>query len=536
MSSATYTSLPLSSSAGASTRTFSHGGSITLTSSEPLQYTYAFRRTRVVVVCALFAALGGLTFGYDQGVIANVLVMPDFVRRFPVTPAQIGWMTAVLELGAMIGALSASFAADTWSRRYAICIASVIFCIGSAMQAGASSFGFLTAGRAIGGFGIGALSMCAPLYISEISAPDVRGRLLALEQLTICVGVVLGFWTGYFTHGLGGSFAWRLPLAIQILPGIVLGFGCLLLPPSPRFLILKGDTDGARRSLSRLRDVPEDDDLLHLELLEIRIDVQLSQDASWSALWHTYRSRTLIGVGLGFFQQWTGINALLYYGPTLMAKLGLNSPLLGAGGIGIVQALAAWPAIALIDTAGRRPLYIYGAGSLAILHLGVAGLTWRYDTVWDQYPAAGYTAVALLYIFTAVYGVSLGPITWVLPAEIFPTSVRSRGVALSTASTWFNNFLVGLSTPVLVERSAAATYALFAVACVFATIWSVRTLPETRGLALEEIDKALGVADASTMAGESEADYRRKVEEQHGLPQLVRELLEPDAEEDGQLQ
>ncbi|EJD46986.1 general substrate transporter [Auricularia subglabra TFB-10046 SS5] len=530
-----YVALPHTTSAGATTRTFAHGGHITVTSLEPLQYTYAFGRTTFTIVCALLAALGGLTFGYDQGVIANVLVMPDFVARFPATPAQVGWMTAILELGALFGALSASVAADRLSRRYAIVLASIIFCVGSTIQAIAWSFDALTFGRAVGGVGIGALSMLAPLYITEISAPDVRGRLLALEQLAICTGVVLGFWAGYFARPLGGSLAWRLPLAIQVIPGLVLAVGVLILPPSPRFLVLRSDLTGARWSLARLRNLAPTDSLIELELLEIQVDVALSHGASWSSLWNRYKKRTLVGVGVGFFQQWTGINALLYYGPTLMSKLGLEATLVGAGGIGIVQVLAVGPALALIDLIGRRPLLIYGAAAMAFMHLGVALLTWNYAAHWDAHPAAGMGAVVLLYLFTFAYGVSFGPVTWVLPAEVFPASIRSRGVALSTASTWFNNFLVGLITPVLLETSATATYALFAIACIVGSLWASRSVPETRGLALEEVDRAFGHGDSEEWSGE--IDERAKacglVEERLGLPLLVQQLVDESEDEDG---
>ncbi|KZV84354.1 general substrate transporter [Exidia glandulosa HHB12029] len=532
MTTSDYVALPSSSSSpSATTRTLQNGGHITVTSLEPLQYTYAFGRTTFTIVCALLAALGGISFGYDQGVIANVLVMPDFVARFPATPAQVGWMTAILELGALLGALGASAVADRWSRRYAICLASAVFCVGSTIQAAAWSFDSLTFGRAVGGIGIGALSMLAPLYITEISAPDVRGRLLALEQLAICTGVVMGFWAGFFTRSLGGSIAWRLPLAVQAIPGVVLGIGCLFLPPSPRYLVLRDDLLGAQRSLARLRNLHPHDALLQLELLEIRIDVALSKESSWSSLWTTYRPRTLIGMGIGFFQpdartEWTGINALLYYGPTLMAKLGLEASLVGAGGIGIVQVLAVGPALGLIDSAGRRPLLIYGAAAMAIMHASVSALTWKYDTIWDQHALAGWTAVGLLYLFTMAYGVSFGPVTWVLPAEVFPTSIRSRGIAVSTASTWFNNFLVGLLTPVMLDYSAAATYAVFACACVIAGIWAARYVPETRGLALEEVDRAFG-----TKEQEGETEARHKMEEQLGLGRLVREIVDLDENE-----
>ncbi|KZP13010.1 general substrate transporter [Athelia psychrophila] len=531
-------------------------------------YTYAYgppglpglAHNGFALCCAVFASIGGLTFGYDQGVIANVLVMKDFAERFPIGPWEKGLMTAVLELGALFGALSAGVLADRYSRRHSIFIACLIFCVGSAMQCAAHSLGHLIAGRAIGGVGVGALSMLSPLYMAEIAPPEVRGSLMALEQLAIVLGVVLGFWTGFGTREIPSSLSWRLPLGLQLLPGALLLGGCLLLPPSPRLLVLHGRDAEARTALARLRGREEADGILQIELLEMRIEVALihraahldartrlhadtgmqSEARAWARLWSPeYRARTAVGVGMMFFQQWSGINALLYYGPTLVAALGIGSSgaagggegesagLMVSGGIGIVQLLAVGPAIVWIDSLGRRPLLRGGSIAMALAHALVAVLVFLYEGQWAAHRVGGWVAVGCLYAFTAAYGVSYGPIGWVLPSEVFPLSVRSKGVALSTASNWVNNFIIGLITPALMEWSAPATFAVFAVACSAAYVWATYFVPETAGVSLEEIDAVF-----RSEAGRRDAEIKAELEHEMRLLELVRSVAGVGDEED----
>ncbi|KAH7911331.1 general substrate transporter [Hygrophoropsis aurantiaca] len=527
-------------------------------------YTYAYGpggvsgllENRYAVACAIFASIGGLSFGYDQGVIANVLVMDDFLRRWPVGPWEKGLMTAVLELGALFGALSAGVMADRYSRRHSILFASVVFCIGSALQCGAGSLNNLILGRAIGGFGVGALSALSPLYLAEISPPELRGSLMALEQLAIVSGVVFGFWAGFATKGVQGSASWRIPLALQLIPGILLTLGSFLsittggsllkslpesdpldhpasalhhsapnrdiqpwtfalLPPSPRFLVMRGRNDEALRVLARLRMRGESD--LLLELLEMKVTVALERHAISSnpinnnesiqatkngsvmrkLFGQKYIRRTMIGIMVMFFQQWSGINALLYYGPTLVKNIGFgdsttNSTLFIAGGIGIVQFLAVGPAIILIDRWGRKPLLRGGAAAMALSHLLIAVLIFQYEHDWAGHAWAAWVAVGAIYMFTFSYGTSFGPISWVIPAEVFPLAVRSRGVALATGSNWTNNFFIGLITPPLMEISAGHTFLLFACACALAYLWATHIIPETAGVSLEEMDRIFG--------------------------------------------
>ncbi|KAH9855919.1 general substrate transporter [Lenzites betulinus] len=469
--------------------------------------------------------------------------MKDFIQRWHLSPWQTGLMTAALELGSLVGALTAGTLADKYSRRQSIFTACAIFSLGSALQCGAQSSGHLILGRGIGGLGVGALSMLSPLYMAEISPPEVRGSLMAMEQFAIVVGAVLGFWAGFFTREIPGSASWRIPLAIQLVPGILLGAGCFALPPSPRLLVQHGRIDEALRALAKLRlrsrAEIETDPLLQIELLEMQAEVALIEQTStsespstakpgtlrgelhaWTRLFSPkLRKRTYIGVLMMFFQQWSGINALLYYGPTLMHSLGMQGDavtLLSAGGVGIVQFLAVLPAIVFIDRLGRRPLLRGGSLTMALSHLSIAILVWRYSGDWSAHAFAARIALACVYTFTAAYGVSYGPIGWILPSEVFPLSARSKGVALSTASNWSNNFLIGLLTPVFMEYSASGTFLIFATACFFGYVWSTHFVPETANVSLEEIDAVFG-----SSAGLEDIALKRQIETDLGLHDLV---------------
>ncbi|KAI0753157.1 general substrate transporter [Daedaleopsis nitida] len=496
--------------------------------------------------------------------------MKDFVARWHLSAWDTGLMTAALELGSLVGALTAGTLTDKYSRRQSIFTACAIFCIGSALQCAAQSPFHLILGRGIGGLGVGALSMLSPLYMAEISPPEVRGSLMALEQFAIVLGAVLGFWTGFFTRDIEGSASWRIPLGIQLIPGILLGVGCLALPPSPRLLVAQGRIDEALRSLARLRlRSPEEsatdpllqaryslghgqDEHITIELLEMQVEaslieqtatgdsIQTAKPGSLQAEIHAWARlfepkmlrRTLIGVFMMVFQQWSGINALLYYGPTLMHSLGLQGDavtLMSAGGIGIVQFLAVLPAIVFIDRVGRRPLLRWGSIAMALSHLLIAVLVYRYSAAWPAHPLAARVSVGCVYAFTAAYGTSYGPIGWILPSEVFPLSARSKGVALATASNWSNNFLIGLLTPVLMERSPSGTFFVFSAACALGYVWVTRFVPETANVSLEEIDAVFG-----SSAGREDVALKRQLEVDLGLHNVIRQWAhEPGRERDG---
>ncbi|RMY41507.1 hypothetical protein D0864_16194, partial [Hortaea werneckii] len=238
-----------------------------------------------VALCAVFAALGGLLFGYDQGVVSVILTEEQFLTRFTRIDEGSGnagfWkglLTAMIELGALLGALNQGWIADKYSRKYSIVIAVVVFTIGSALQTGAVDYAMLTVARFIGGLGIGMLSMVAPLYISEISPPEIRGTLLVLEEFSIVTGIVIAFWITYGTRYMPSEWAWRLPFLLQIFPGLGLGIGIIFLPFSPRWLASKGRDEEALHNLAKLRQLPTTDRRVQLELFDIRAEVALHQE------------------------------------------------------------------------------------------------------------------------------------------------------------------------------------------------------------------------------------------------------------------
>ncbi|CAI7595473.1 hypothetical protein PCG10_004153 [Penicillium crustosum] len=473
-----------------------------------------------VVLCAACSTLGGLLFGYDQGVVSVILVMDQFLTEFPRidegNPGSgfaKGLLTAMIELGALIGAFNQGWIADKISRRYSILVAVAIFTLGSVLQTAAYGYPMLTVARLIGGIGIGMLSMVAPLYISEISPPECRGTLLVLEEWCIVLGIVIAFWITYGTQYMVGEWAWRLPFLLQLIPGFVLAAGVYALPFSPRWLASKGRDEEALDSLCRLRSLPASDRRIRQELMDIQAEVRFHQQinrenhpnlqggdikssilqelSSWAdcfkkGCWR----RTHIGIGLGFFQQFIGINALIYYSPTLFATMGLDRSmqLIMSGVLNVVQLVGVTTSIWTMDVVGRRKLLLGGAALMAISHIIIAALVGIYSVDWPSHKAEGWTSVAFLLFYMLAFGATWGPIPWAMPSEIFPSSLRAKGVALSTCSNWLNNFIIGLITPPLVQDTGYGAYIFFAVFCLLAGVWTYFFVPETKGRTLEQMD------------------------------------------------
>ncbi|KAI4655332.1 hypothetical protein J4E93_000044 [Alternaria ventricosa] len=487
-----------------------------------------------VAMCAAFATIGGLLFGYDQGVISVTLVMDQFLDRFPRVSSEAsgagfwkGLMTAMLELGALIGALFAGWIADKLSRKYSIVVAVIIFTIGSFLQTAAMDYAMLTVGRLIGGWGIGALATIAPLYISEIAPPEIRGALLVLQEFSIVLGIVIAFWTTYGTRFMAGEWSWRLPFLIQMIPGLILGAGIVFLPFSPRWLASKGRDDEALVVLGKLRKLPTDDPRIFQEWCEIRAEVTFNHEVSverhpelqaktrtnefklevqsWlDCFRHGCWKRTVVGVGIMFFQQFVGINALIYYSPSLFETLGQDyeMQLLLSGIINCTQLVGVATSLWTMDRFGRRPLLLTGAALMFICHLIIAVLVGKFGGRWLDFAVEGWVAVAFLFFYMFSFGATWGPVPWAMPSEIFPSSLRAKGVALSTCSNWFNNFIIGLITPPLVQNTGFGAYTFFAVFCGLAFVFTFFVVPETSGKTLEEMDQVF--KDVSSEAEEQQ--------------------------------
>ncbi|KAE8227875.1 hypothetical protein CF326_g7215 [Tilletia indica] len=499
---------------------------------EGLKYAYGQRglagliEDRLVFGMAALAALGGLLFGYDQGVISVTLVMEQFTGRFPrIDPTQDsaagfwkGLLTAMIELGAILGAASAGYIADRYSRRNAIRSGVVWFIVGSVLQTAAQGYGMLVAGRLIGGVGIGTLSMTAPLYMAEVSPPNIRGMLLGLEEFMIVFGICAAYGITYGTRYMRGTeWAWRFPFLLQIAPGLILAAGVTLLPYSPRWLAAKGRDKECLDVLVRLRRRPADDPAVQAEFLEIRSEALLQRERkqerhptlmdgksssnillelhSWAdTLKSGCRRRTIVGVGLMFFQQFVGINALIYYSPQIFEQLGLSydSRLTMGWVANLCQLLGVIISFPLVDRVGRKPLLAFGSIGMTVCLAIVAGLTARFSSDWASHRGEGWTAVAFVFCYMVIFGMSWGPVPWAMPAEIFPSSLRAKGVALSTVSNWFNNFIIGLITPPLIQSTGYGAFVFFAVFSFLSLFFTIFVVPETRGVTLEQMDSLFG--------------------------------------------
>ncbi|THV07390.1 general substrate transporter [Dendrothele bispora CBS 962.96] len=482
-------------------------------------------RNRRIFAMAVFASLGGFLSEYLQGVFSSVLPMHAFTNRmhsWTDDTGRKGWLVAILELGAWVGVLATGPLADILSRKNTILLAVVIFCIGVVFQTAAQNPSWILGGRFVTGMGVGSLSMAVPLYNAEMSPPEVRGSLVALQQLAITFGIMISFWIDFGTNFIGGTgdtqseAAWRIPLALQLVPALVLGVGMIFMPFSPRWLVNQGRDDEAITVLSNARGLAPDNELVKIEFLEIkaqhlfeqetsRARFPLYQDGSRSSNFklgmEEYMSlftnrallwRTAVGSITMFFQQWTGVNAILYYAPTIFTNLGLQGntvPLLATGVVGIAMFLATIPAVIWIDQVGRKPVLVSGAFLMAACHLIVAILTARFQSDWPAHSAAGWAACALVWLFAVAFGYSWGPCGWVLVAEIYPLSVRGKAMSVASSSNWMNNFIVGQVTPTMIEHLTFGTFIFFGVFSLLGGLFILFLVPETKGVTLEEMEE-----------------------------------------------
>ncbi|TKY87543.1 hypothetical protein EX895_003557 [Sporisorium graminicola] len=480
---------------------------------------------------AVFASMGGLIYGYNQGMFGQILSMHSFSEASGVTgiqnPTLSGLLTSILELGAFIGVLMNGYVSDAVGRKKCVVFGVAWFIVGVIIQAAThgGSYDYILAGRTITGVGIGSLSMIVPLYNAELAPPEIRGSLVALQQLAIVAGVMISYWFTYGTNYIGGTgagqsrAAWLIPITVQILPAVILGIGIFWLPESPRWLINEGREQESLAVIAGLRRLPESDLLVQLEFLEVKAqklfedrisahDYPNYQDNSRSSKFRLglaqYKSlvtnpsnlrRTLVAVLIMMFQQWTGINFILYYAPFIFKKIGLEGntiSLLASGVVGIVLFLATIPAVLFIDTWGRKPTLIAGAAIMGTCHLVVAIIIARCGGDWPAHRAAGWIACAFVWIFAAGFGFSWGPCGWIVVAEVFPLGLRAKGVSIGAASNWLNNFAVAMSTPDFIEAAPYGVFIFLGLMCATAIAYVIFFVPETKQKSLDELDALFG--------------------------------------------
>ena len=433
---------------------------------------------------AIIASLGGFLFGYDTAVISGTI---DFVTfQFQLDAVGTGWYVSSALLGCILGVSIAGLLSDKYGRKKLLILSAMLFGISATGCAFTIGFTDLVIYRLIGGLGIGVASMLSPLYISELSPSHKRGRLVALYQFAITVGILFSYFINsnllklshaeflLQTTGLLNKImvreVWRIMLGTSVLPAILFLFLLLFVPESPRWLTIKGDEPGALRVLKKI--IPEDE--AQKEINDIKTNLQRETGGFGIFFKGGFRLAMIIGISLAFLTQISGINAIIYYGPKILEEAGL--PIADALGgqvvIGLVNVLFTLIAIWKIDRLGRKPLLLAGVIGI-ISSLIIIGSLFYFNST------NTYLLLIFILLFIACFAFSYGPVIWVLLSEIFPAKIRGKAMSLATFSLWIGTALVGQLTPVFLEKlKPAGTFWLFALLTVPALYLAIKLIPE----------------------------------------------------------
>ncbi|OGM46514.1 sugar transporter [Aspergillus bombycis] len=452
------------------------------------------------------AGSGFLLFGYDQGVMSGLLSGDAFVHTFPEIDTTTGGngsstlqgtVVAIYEIGCFLGAIMALVWGEKVGRRMCILAGCVILSIGAALQATAYGIPHMIVGRIVAGVGNGLNTSTIPVWHSELSKPESRGKGLAIELCINIFGVMTAYWVDYGMSYVKNDAQFRFPLALQILFAILTFIGILALPESPRWLIAHGRESDARRIIWSLQpnahSIGEDDAVVNQDVAEITQAIREEQSATEESSFmmvfkngpQKFLYRTLLGMGGQMMQQLSGVNLITYYNTVIFEKsVGMthNLALLLAGFNGVAYFVSTLVPIWTIDRLGRRKLMLFAVVGQGACMAILAG------TVADGGHAAGLVATVMLFLFNFFFGVGLLAIPWLLPAEYSPLATRTRSAALATATNWIFTFLVVEITPVSIDNVGYRTYIYFAVFnfCFIPLIYFF--YPETRNLTLEQID------------------------------------------------
>jgi SP family galactose:H+ symporter-like MFS transporter len=440
----------------------------------------ARRARRNVVLTAAIAGLGGLLFGYDTGVIAGALL---FIKTdFGLGSFAQGLVVAAVPIGAIGGAAIAGPAADTYGRRLMILIAAAVFIVGALVSAAAPGVEVLVLARVVIGIAIGLASAAAPVYISEVAPPESRGRLVSFFQLAVTIGILIAYLVGLAFDGIEG---WRWMLGLGCVPALALAFGMVRMPQSPRWLVMTGDDFAARATLAKIR--VDDPDTIDRELEEIKDSIEAKPGEWRELLQPVVKAALVVGVGLAILQQVTGINTVIYYAPTIVEFTGVNSSagsILAAVGVGVINVAMTVVALRLLDRAGRRTLLMIGVSGMVIslFSLGLAFVGGGGSTL------SSVVAIVSLMAYVASFAISLGPIFWLLNAEIYPLSVRSKAAGIGTMANWTFNFIVSLTFLLLIEvLGRPGAFWFYGGIGILTLLFCWKLVPETKGKRLEDI-------------------------------------------------
>jgi sugar porter (SP) family MFS transporter len=449
-------------------------------------------QNRFVLRLALIAALGGFLFGYDTGVISGAL--PFISKDLGASQFDQQAFVGSLLIGAVVGAILSGFSADALSRRRTKIISGSIYVIAALGSAFSQTATELIAARFVLGLAVGTASFVSPMYISELAPKRIRGGVTSFNQLMIVGGIFSAYIVNWALKGAADN--WRWMLGLGAVPGLALAIGMFFQPFSPRWLVEQDREDEARDVLLRARN--HDDDAVGEEIRDIRRAAE--QEGGLRKLWQPQvRPLVLVGVALAIAQQFIGVNTVIYYAPTILkfTGLGTSSAITQALSVGLANVVFTIVAILVLDRIGRRPLLITGTAG-CIISLAVLGAFFASPSLQHSAP---WLALACLITYIASFAIGLGPVFWLMISEIFPLTVRSPAMSISTVGNWTANFLVSsfflTLTSAITRQGTFWLYGGFGVAALI--YFSVR-VPETKDRSLEQIERELGAGGTETAA------------------------------------
>ena len=442
----------------------------------------AVKQKGFVYVVGITGALAGLLFGLDTGVISGAL--PFIKATFGLSIQESEAIVTAVLIGAVLGTILSGVITRKLGRHFAIWMSAFIFCVGALLCAFSINLYMLVVSRIILGIAIGLTSFTAPLYLSEIAPKNLRGSMIAMFQFMITVGILVSYITDtIFTP----SCSWRWMFGITFFPAFVLFLAVLSLPKSPRWLVLVGKMDEARTVLSRVRHEGEVD----AELNEIASTLKKTTSVRDVLRSKLFIKVLFLGIILQVIQQFSGINTVIYYAPTIFKLAGFATPLEQMWAtivVGAVNMLTTILAIMYVDKWGRKPILYFGL-SVTTISLALLGYLFYTGIV---SVVSQYAAVLLVLLFIFGFAISLGPIIWILCAEIFPLQGRDVGVGVTTATNWICNAIVGGTFLTLIASfGPGTTFGIFAFIGFLSLIFTVNFVPETKDVSLEQIEANL---------------------------------------------
>lgn len=431
-----------------------------------------------IVLSVLISSVGGIIFGYDTGIIGGAIVYIG--KEFQINDLMQGVIVSTSLFGAMIGALAAGPFADKYGRKLILFISGVCFAIGAVGSGFSHSIEALTAARILQGTGVGASSVLVPVYIAELSPARIRGVLVTSFQLMITAGIVLAYGVNASAESSG---AWRLPVGIAGIFGVMLAVGVMFVTESPRWLIAVKRRDAALATLKKLRGTSS----VEAEIDEIeRLDIIEQETMRWRDLLSGHvRPMIIIGVLVAFFSNACGINLVIYFAPKILQSSGFTSSVswMGTVGLGITNVIFTVVGMLIVDKVGRRPLLIAGAIGLTVSLVILAVLF----SV-PAFPGSNWLALASLIFYIVMYAISPGMLGFLMISEISPLRARAKVTSLSIFIIFATNLVIALlSLPMLNGMGVSETFWIFSAICVAFTLFSF-FVPETKGKSLEEVE------------------------------------------------